>query len=478
MTVSLQAATVTPLIRVLIANRGAVAARVLRALQTLGLESVVVYSAIDADLPYVRQATQAYPLPGNEPAASYLNQDAILEIARRSGAQAIHPGYGFLSENAAFARRVQEAGLCYIGPSPKWIEQLGEKTQARRFMRRYGMPQTASSDILPDDLEHVAAAADAIGYPVLIKPASGGGGGGGGIGMVPVACAQDLPQAWTSATAIAQRSFGQACLYLEKLIDRPRHIEFQFLADRYGNVRALFERDCSVQRRHQKVLEETRAPAIDTAMLDSMAAQLAQILGSIGYDVIGTVEMLYTPEDGFSFLEVNTRLQVEHAVTEETTGIDIVAAQIRLAAGERLDDVLPASVASQGHAIEARVYAEDPKRLFPSPGTLQRFELPAGVGLRVETGYAAGCQVPRFYDPLLAKVIATGHGRAQALQRLRDALGNFHVEGIKTNIPFLLRALDFPDYVQGNLDIRIVERLLTQGEPFQDAPPNSKEGAV
>lgn len=464
---AVQPVAAAPLTRVLIANRGAVASRVLRALQKLGLESVVVYSETDADLPYVRQATQAYPLPGNEPAATYLNQDAILDIARRSGAQAIHPGYGFLSENAGFALRVRDAGLCYIGPSPEWIEQLGEKTRARRFMQRYGMPQAASSEILPDDIEQVGAAARVIGYPVLIKPAAGGGG----IGMVPVADAQSLPQAWASATAIAQRSFGQASLYLEKLIDRPRHIEFQFLADRHGNARALFERDCSVQRRNQKVLEESRAPGIETAVLDAMAAKLEAILSEIGYDVIGTVEMLYHPEGGFSFLEVNTRLQVEHAVTEETTGIDIVAAQIRLAAGERLEDVLPDSVQSQGHAIEARVYAEDPKRFFPSPGTLKRFELPTGPGIRVETGYAEGCQVPRFYDPMVAKVIATGRDRHEALQTLRDALTRFHVEGIKTNIPFLLRALDFPDYLEGVLDIRIVERLLAQGDAAASPTP-------
>ncbi|MGE8604469.1 acetyl-CoA carboxylase biotin carboxylase subunit [Bordetella trematum] len=445
-----------PLRRVLIANRGAVAARVLRALHQLGLESVVVHSDIDAGLPYVKEATEAYLLPGDEPAATYLNQDAILDIARRAQVQAIHPGYGFLSENADFARRVEQAGLCYIGPSSRWIAELGEKTRARRFMHERGMPQSPSSEILPDDLAQVAAAARAIGYPVLIKPATGGGG----IGMIPVASPEALADAWASASAIAQRSFGQASLYLEKLIERPRHIEFQFLADRHGQVRALFERDCSVQRRHQKVLEESRAPGIEAAELDAMAAQLEQILGGIGYDVIGTVEMLYTPQAGFSFLEVNTRLQVEHAVTEQTTGIDIVAAQIRLAAGERLEAVLPETPVSRGHAIEARIYAEDPRRFFPSPGRLTRFEPPAGPGIRLETGYAEGCQVPRFYDPLLAKLIASGETRAQALQRLREALKAFAVEGVKTNIPFLLQVLDSPDYIEGRLDIGLAARVL------------------
>ncbi len=442
--------------RVLIANRGAVAARILRALNTLGLESVVVYSEIDAQLPYVQQATQAYLLPGNEPATTYLNQDALLDIALQSGAQAIHPGYGFLSENAGFARRVEEAGMCFIGPDPRWIEQLGEKTGARRFMKSLGMPQTASSEVLPNDMSVVAAAAEMVGYPVLIKPATGGGG----IGMMPVAGPHGLEAAWRTASAVSQRCFGEASLYLEKLIERPRHIEFQFLADRHGNVRALFERDCSVQRRHQKVLEETRAPHVETAVLDAMARKLEGMLGKAGYDVIGTVEMLYTPETGFSFLEVNTRLQVEHAITEQITGVDIVAAQIRLAAGERLDEVLPQSVLARGHAIQARVYAEDPKRFFPSPGLLQRFEAPVGDGVRVETGYAAGCEVPRFYDPLVAKVIATGADRDEALSILRDALSRFRIDGIKTNIPFLLQALDFPEYVDGQLDITIVDRIL------------------
>ncbi len=449
-----------PLRRVLIANRGAVAARVLRALETLGLESVVIHSPIDTGLPYVARATQAYALPDDAPAASYLNQEAILDIARRSGADAVHPGYGFLSENADFARKVQQAGLCFIGPSPDWIERLGEKTGARRYMGERGIAQTASSPVLPDDAGRVAAAAAAIGYPVLIKPA----GGGGGIGMVPVHGEADLAPAWASARAMAARSFGEPALYLEKLLERPRHIEFQFLADRYGSVRALHERDCSVQRRHQKVIEEARAPGLDIREVEAMSAQLETLLAKVGYDVIGTVEMLYTPQEGFSFLEVNTRLQVEHAVTEEITGVDIVSAQIRLAAGEPLDAVLGAPAPPAGHAIQARIYAEDPKRFFPSPGRLSAFSLPGGAGIRIETGYAEGCDVPRHYDPLVAKVIAHGADRRQAIQRLGQALSACRIEGIKTNVPFLLRALAHPEYLDGTLDIRITERVLATPE--------------
>lgn len=452
--------------RVLIANRSAVAARILRSARSLGIETIVIHSPVDASLPYVREADVAYELPGNTPAESYLNQDVILDIAVRSGADAIHPGYGFLSENAQFARRVREAGLCFIGPDPVWLERLGEKTGARRFMQAHGMPQAPSSEILPDDAQAVRDSARAIGYPVLIKPASGGGG----IGMVPVHNEDELPAAWASAQAVAKRSFGESGLYLEKLVQRPRHIEFQFLADRHGNVAALYERDCSVQRRNQKVLEEARAPDISPEILDKMAQRLRSILATTGYDVIGTVEMLYTPEDGFSFLEVNTRLQVEHAVTEQITGVDIVAAQIRLAAGQSLSEVLPGVIRSSGHAVQARIYAEDPRRFLPSPGTLTRFDMPSMDGIRVETGYAAGCEVPRFYDPLLAKIIATGGDRDEALARLRDALSATFVDGVKTNIPFVLRALEDPEYQAGVLDVEIVGRILSRPEQPVNSP--------
>ncbi|WP_237173971.1 acetyl-CoA carboxylase biotin carboxylase subunit [Paracandidimonas lactea] len=452
--------------RLLIANRSAVAARILRSAKALGIETVVIYSPTDATLPYIGEADAAYALPGDTPAESYLNQDAILKIAADSGTDAIHPGYGFLSENAEFAKRVCDAGLCFVGPSPIWLERLGEKTGARRFMRAHGMPQTPSSDILAGDLDTVSASARAIGYPVLIKPASGGGG----IGMVPVHHEDDLPAAWSSAMAIAQRSFGQSGLYLEKLVERPRHIEFQFLADRHGNVALLHERDCSVQRRNQKVLEEARAPGLPPQVLNEVGEQLRGILARTGYDVIGTVEMLYTPETGFSFLEVNTRLQVEHAVTEQITGVDIVAAQIRLAAGQPLSQVLPTPPAARGHAIQARIYAEDPRRFLPSPGTLSRFNMPQMPGIRVETGYAAGCIVPRHYDPMLAKIIATGDTRQQALAQLQAALAATDIAGVKTNVPFLLRALDHTDYRNGRLDVEIVGRILATPETTEAAP--------
>ncbi|URF05679.1 acetyl/propionyl/methylcrotonyl-CoA carboxylase subunit alpha [Cupriavidus campinensis] len=441
---------------VLVANRGAVAARVIRALRQLGIASVAVYSDADVGLPYLREADVAVRIGEAAPLDSYLHQEKLLDVARETGADGVHPGYGFLSENADFAERVEAAGLCFIGPSPAWIRRLGHKTEARDFMAGHGMPMAPSSGVLPDDMAVVAAAAGQIGYPVLIKPA----GGGGGIGMLPVRDAQGLAAAWQQARSVAQRSFGQVELYLEKLMEQPRHIEFQVLADRYGGVRIVGERDCSVQRRHQKVLEEAPAPNLPPEAVAAMRERLATLLGHVGYDVIGTVEMLHTSETGFVFLEMNTRLQVEHAVTEQVTGIDIVAAQVRLACGERIDAVLPAPTPQQGHAIEARVYAEDPVRFFPSPGPLDTFVPPQAPGIRVETGYAQGQRVTPYYDPMIAKVIATGSDRADAIRRLRAALEAFQIAGVKTNLPFLLRVLAHPDFADARIDTALTQRVL------------------
>lgn len=442
--------------RVLVANRGAVARRVIRALRQLGLESVAVHSEADAGLPYLAEADVSRCIGPAPAAQSYLDAQALLRAARETGADAVHPGYGFLSENADFAQAVEDAGLVFIGPSPRWIRMLGHKTQARDLMRELGMPMAASSPVLDGDGEQVRRAADALGYPLLIKPASGGGG----IGMLPLLGPEDIATQWERAQAIARRSFGRADLYLEQLVPEPRHIEFQFLADRHGQVRCLHERDCSTQRRHQKVIEESPAPGLARAEIDAMARQLEGMLGRLGYDVIGTVEMLYAPGRGFSFLEVNARLQVEHAVTEAVTGVDLVAAQIRLAAGEPLQAVLPVVPPLQGHAIEARVYAEDPVRFLPSPGVLRVFEPPAGPGLRIETGYAQGCRVSSHYDPMLAKVIAHAPTREQAIARLSEGLTAFRVEGVKTNIPFIQQVLGDGAFRQGRVSTGLAERVL------------------
>lgn len=440
--------------KVLVANRAAVADRVIRALKELGIPSVAIYSEADVALPYWKKADEAYLIGPAAAKDSYLNQAAILDVARQTGADGLHPGYGFLSENADFAQAVEDAGVTFIGPSPHLIRQLGHKTKARDLMLAHGMPMASSSGIL-SDLASAHQAAQSLGYPLLIKPA----GGGGGIGMLPVRGPQDIEPTWKQARTLAERSFGQPDLYFEQLIQAPRHIEFQFLADRHGGVQCLFERDCSTQRRHQKVIEEAPAPGLDRAVVDAMARRLEGILTALRYDVIGTVEMLYTPTSGFVFLEVNTRLQVEHAVTEAVTGIDLVQAQIRLAAGERIEDVLTVAPRLSGHAIEARVYAEDPVSFFPSPGLLAVFEPPVAPGIRVETGYCNGVKVSSHYDPMLAKVIAHGDTREQALNRLADALGNFQIEGVKNNIPFIQKVLAHPDFRLGLLSTEMAQHV-------------------
>jgi acetyl-CoA carboxylase biotin carboxylase subunit len=432
--------------KVLVANRGAVAARVLRALKALGVRTVAVYSEADSDLPYLAMADEAYLIGAADPRDSYLAIDKLLAIAQRSGVDGIHPGYGFLSENAGFAQRALDAGVQFIGPSPRWIDAMGHKTRARELMARHGMPMGKSSGLLDDDQARTLREAQRIGYPVLVKPA----GGGGGIGMLPAQDDTELVRAIAQARSLALRSFGNEELYLERLVSRPRHVEFQYLADRYGGVRHLFERDCSVQRRHQKVLEEAGAPGLPRADLNATARRIEGILSTLGYDVIGTTETLFDGE-GFNFLEMNTRLQVEHAVTEEVTGIDIVVAQIRLAWGQRIDTVLPAQIGLRGHAIEARVYAEDPVRFLPSPGTLKTLHLPGGEGIRVETGYAQGCTITPYYDPMILKLIAHGSTREEARMRLLDALGSTVVEGVKTNIPFVRQVLLSEAFVAGDV---------------------------
>ncbi|MEO9189775.1 MAG: biotin carboxylase N-terminal domain-containing protein [Acetobacteraceae bacterium] len=433
--------------KVLVANRGAVAARVLRALKTLGIRSVAVYSEADRELPYLAMADESVEIGPAAAARSYLDQDAILSVLRRSGADGLHPGYGFLAENAHFARRVNASGARFIGPSPQWIEAMGHKTRARDLMARHHLAMGVSSGLLGEGEAGTLAAAERIGYPVLVKPA----GGGGGIGMLVAHDDVQLVKAVEQARSLAQRSFGNAELYLERLMERPRHVEFQILADRYGNVRHLFERDCSVQRRHQKVIEEAGAPNLPRAELDAAANRIVDVLGVLSYDVIGTVETLYDGAGNFNFLEMNTRLQVEHAVSEEVTGIDIVEAQVRLAYGAPLDTVLPEQIRMTGHAVEARIYAEDPVRFFPSSGLLKTLRLPVGPGIRVETGYAEGNSITPFYDPMIAKVIAKGPDRAQAIARLLEALDATVVEGVKTNIPFVRQVLQSAAFRSGDV---------------------------
>jgi acetyl-CoA carboxylase biotin carboxylase subunit len=442
--------------KVLVANRGAVAARVLRALGAMRIHSVAVYSEADAGAPYLEMATESHAIGAAPARESYLNQDAILQVLRKSHADALHPGYGFLSENAAFAQRVAGAGARFIGPSPKWISAMGHKTRARELAARHGMPMAAGSGVLPPAPEAIIKAAHAIGYPVLVKPA----GGGGGIGMLPAHDDAQLLDAVERSRSMASRGFGSAEVYLERLLDRPRHVEFQVLGDQHGSAVHLFERDCSTQRRNQKVIEEALAPGLSRTEVNAVADTVAAIMRDIGYDNIGTVEMLRGADGSFNFIEMNTRLQVEHAVTEAITGIDLVQAQIRSAAGDRLADILPGLIEAGGHAIQARVYAEDPKTFYPSPGTLKVFRPPRGEGVRVDTGFAAGCEVTPHYDPMIAKVIAHAHTRDAAIERLTGALESFEIEGVKSNIPAVLAILRSEPFRAGDVHIGLIPEVL------------------
>jgi acetyl-CoA carboxylase biotin carboxylase subunit len=444
--------------KVVVANRGAVAARVLRALHEMGIKSAAVYSEVDYGAPYLEMASETYAIGAAPARDSYLNQDVLLDVLKRSRADGAHPGYGFLSENAAFARRVLDAGVRFIGPSPHWIDTMGHKTRAREIAAQYGMPMIQGSGVLPAEPAAILAVARALGYPVLVKPA----GGGGGIGMLPAQDESELLAVVERSRSMASRGFGNADVYLERLLERPRHVEFQILGDQHGNAVHLFERDCSVQRRNQKVIEEAPGPALDRSKVDALADQIAAIIRQMGYDNIGTVEMLMSADGAFSFLEMNTRLQVEHGVTEEITGIDLVKSQIRCAAGERLTDILPQKIVINGHAIEARVYAEDPKSFYPSPGRLTVFRPPLDQSIRIETGYAEGRDVTPHYDPMIAKVIVHAASRDAAIERLVHALESFEIRGPKTNIPAVLSVLRSDPFRCGREHTGIIAEVLAQ----------------
>ena len=444
--------------KVVVANRGAVAARVLRALNEMGIRSVAVYSEADAGAPYLEMASEAHAIGPAPARASYLDQKTLIEVLRKSHADGLHPGYGFLSENAAFAQRVTETGARFIGPSPRWIELMGHKTRARELAADYGMPMAKGSGVLPADSTAILAAARAIGFPVLVKPA----GGGGGIGMLPVKDEGELIAAVERSRSMADRGFGNAEVYLERLIERPRHVEFQVLGDAHGNAAHLFERDCSTQRRNQKVIEEAPAPGLARATVGTLAERIAEIMRRLGYDNIGTVEMLMGADGSFSFLEMNTRLQVEHGVTEEVTGVDLVKAQIRSAAGDRLSDILPARIEMKGHAIQARIYAEDPRNFFPSPGELKVFRPPHDPRVRIETGYAEGRDVTPHYDPMIAKVIVRAETRERAVDHLIEALTAFEIQGIKHNIPAVLAVLRSEPFRAGRVHTGLIPEVLNK----------------
>ena len=442
---------------VLIANRGEIALRIQRACRGLGLRTVAVHSEADRFACYVQQADQALCIGPSAPGQSYLNQTTILSAARVSGAQAIHPGYGFLSENGEFVARVEQAGLRFIGPSSACIRTMGDKVSAKRAMRAAGVPCVPGPDTgLPEDPAAVRALARDIGYPVIVKAA----GGGGGRGMRVVQDEAGLADALALTREEARRAFGNPEVYIEKFLLHPRHVEIQVIADSHGNALWLGSRDCSLQRRHQKVLEEAPAPGIDQAAIAAVGERCAEACRQIGYCGVGTFEFLY--ENGaFFFIEMNTRLQVEHPVTEMTTGIDIVQQQIRVARGERLT-LKQEQIGCHGHAFECRINAENPETFAPSPGLIDEWVLPGGFGVRVDSHASAGYRVPPYYDSMIAKLIVHGGSRDDALSRLRVALDEMRVGGIATNLPLHRRIVDEPGFVQGGVDIHHLERWLQQ----------------
>jgi acetyl-CoA carboxylase, biotin carboxylase subunit len=438
---------------VLVANRGEIARRIFRACRSLGVRTIAVYSEADADWPHAREADEAVligPAPARE---SYLSVERVLDAARRTGARAIHPGYGFLSENWRFARACEEAGLVFVGPSWRVIQQMGDKVGARNRMLWAGVPVVPGSDGPVASLDEARRIAGQIGYPVMLKAAAGGGG----IGMVKVAEPSALDQAYATAERRAQRAFGSAALFVERYLTEPRHVEVQVFGDAQGQVVHLHERECSIQRRHQKLVEESPAPRLSPALKERLTAAAVRGAASVGYVNAGTMEFIVQGEE-FYFLEMNTRLQVEHPVSEEVTGLDLVQAQLTVASGEALP-WRQEEIVQRGAAIECRIYAEDPAKSFmPSPGTITRWVLPEGPGIRVESGVTQGCQVSVHYDPLLAKLVAGGATRDEAISRMEAALGAFVVEGLMTAIPFHLRVMRSAAFRAGRTHTQMVEQ--------------------
>ena len=439
--------------KILIANRGEIAVRVIRACRELGILSVAIYSDADRAALHVLKADEAYhvgPTPASE---SYLDIERIIATARHCGAEAIHPGYGFLSENADFARACVRAGIKFIGPPPNAIELMGSKTRARQQMEKAGVPFVPGTSCGVESVDQAREVAAQLGYPVMLKAAAGGGGKG----MRLVESAREMPASLEAAQSEAERAFGSNEVYLEKAITNPRHIEIQVLADEHGHCVHLGERECSIQRRHQKVLEESPSPAVSATMRQSMGEIAVKAAMAVGYTNAGTIEFLADANGNFYFLEMNTRLQVEHPVTELVCGVDLVHLQIRIAAGERLP-FSQQEIQPRGNAIECRIYAED-ENYFPSPGQITALSEPAGPGIRLDSGIYEGWTVPVAYDPLLVKLIGCGENRAQAIGRLRRAIDECFIGGIKTNLPLFRRILSDTAFAAGQTDTGYLERL-------------------
>jgi acetyl-CoA carboxylase biotin carboxylase subunit len=439
----------------LVANRGEIARRIIRTARRLGVRAVAVYSEADADLPFVREADEAICVGPANPAQSYRNQEAILAAAKSSGAAAIHPGYGFLSENAEFARTVESNGLIWVGPGPDAITAMGDKINARNLMAAAGVPVAPGTTDPAADADAALTAAEAIGYPVMVKAAAGGGG----MGMAVATDADTLRTEYDKVRAFAERMFGDGSVLIERYFPRVRHVEVQILGLADGRVVALGERECSVQRRNQKLVEESPSPAVSAELRERFLAAAVRAGEAVGYRNAGTVECLLDPTTGeFFFLEMNTRLQVEHPVTELVYGVDLVEEQLRVASG-LAPNFDPDALVSRGHAIELRINAEDPKRFLPGPGVIKAWVEPTGEGVRVDSGYGPGTTVTPFYDSLMAKLVVYGADRAEAILRARAAVAGFEVVGPKCNLPFFAELLDNAEFISGDYDTGIVSRM-------------------
>lgn len=444
--------------KILIANRGEIAVRVIRTCRKLGIKTVAVYSEADRNAVHVNMADEAYLVGGPRVNESYLNAEKIIDIAKETQTEAVHPGYGLLSENYGFAKACEDNGIVFIGPTPEVIQQMGSKIEARQAMQEAGVPIVPGNSTPLVDVQEAIAAAEEIGYPVMLKASAGGGG----IGMQMIRNEEELKKAFEGSQKRAENFFGDGAMFIEKLIENPRHIEIQILADKQGHTVYLGERECSIQRRHQKVMEEAPSPFLDEETRQKMGKDAARAAKAIGYENAGTVEFIVDDEKNYYFLEMNTRLQVEHPVTEEITGIDLVEQQIYITAGKELafkqDDIT-----RTGHAIEARIYAEDPKTFFPSPGDITKLQLPEGDSIRHELAVEEGSKVTPFYDPMIAKLIAKGTNREEAIDILTEALKNYHVEGIKTNIPLLLDIVQHPEFSRGNTTTNFIQEVIQGG---------------
>jgi len=441
--------------KILVANRGEIALRIICACKELGIATVAVYSEADRNSLHVRFADEAVCIGPPRSSESYLNIPHVISAAEITNVDAIHPGYGFLSENANFAKVCEASEITFIGPKPEVIEMMGEKDRARREMKTAGLPTIPGSDGVVEGEEQLTKEAHRIGYPLILKAAAGGGGRG----MRMVKIEQDLLAAYQTARSEAQQAFGTPDVYMEKLLEHPRHIEIQVLGDQHGKVIHLGERECTIQRRHQKLVEESPSPVLDAKRRKELGGKVTRALEKIGYTNAGTVEFLMDVDGAIYFIEMNTRIQVEHPVTEFVTGVDLVKAQIRVAAGEKIEDAA-GEISFNGHSIECRINAEDPETFVPSAGRITTFQAPGGTGVRVDSAAYTGALIPPYYDSLVAKLIVKGRDRGEAIGRMKRALEMFVIEGIKTSIPLQRRIMADPDFASGKFDTHFIEKLV------------------